>query len=338
MPRWPKSVSELTAQAYLPAARAALRAFAIEPGALTLVKQSENITFRVQDRRDSSEYVLRLHRPGYHTLAELEAERVWIRALAAAGIAVPTPLPTHDGAEYATVWVSARAERRHAGLTRWAMGQVLDEVLPQSESVSLIEDCFGQLGGLMAALHNHASTWQPPASFSRHRLDAAGFMGAAPFWGPFWTHPALSHAQSQLLLNTRDVLHAALERHGTNPSTFSLIHADLHPGNLLRNAGGLAVIDFDDAGFGWHAYDIAVALVGYRSHPHCDLAESALLRGYRSSRELHADTLVLVPMFTLIRRLAQLGWLMQRPELGIVVARRHIEALCEDCAAFKALC
>ena len=29
----------------------------------------------------------------------------------------------------------------------------------------------------------------------------------------------------------------------------------------------LAVIDFDDAGFGWHLYDLAVALIGYQDHP-----------------------------------------------------------------------
>jgi len=37
--------------------------------------------------------------------------------------------------------------------------------------------------------------------------------------------------------------------------------ADLPPGNLLVHKDQLAVIDFDDAGFGWHHYDLAVALV-----------------------------------------------------------------------------
>ena len=60
---------------------------------LDLVSVSENATFRVTDRRDGVAYVLRLHRPWYHTHDELIAERIWIRALGAAGIAVPTPLP-----------------------------------------------------------------------------------------------------------------------------------------------------------------------------------------------------------------------------------------------------
>ena len=40
----------------------------------------------------------------------------------------------------------------------------------------------------MAAMHNQASAWQPPAGFKRHALDADGLMGEAPFWGPFWEH------------------------------------------------------------------------------------------------------------------------------------------------------
>ena len=41
----------------------------------------------------------------------------------------------------------------------------------------------------------------------------------------------------------------------------STIHADLHAGNILVRDGGVTVIDVDDAGFGWHVYELAVALL-----------------------------------------------------------------------------
>ena len=44
------------------------------------------------------------------------------------------------------------------------------------------------------------------------------------------------------------------------PSGYSVIHADMHPGNIVVDGDRLTVIDFDDAGFGWHQYDIATAL------------------------------------------------------------------------------
>jgi Ser/Thr protein kinase RdoA (MazF antagonist) len=38
-----------------------------------------------------------------------------------------------------------------------------------------------------------------------------------------------------------------------------IIYADLNANNALREGGRLSVIDFDDAGFGWRAFDLAVA-------------------------------------------------------------------------------
>ena len=115
-----------------PAALAALSAFPIEPDALELVSLSENVTYRVVDRRDGVAYALRLHRPWYHTLDELISERAWIRALDEAGIAVQAPMRTRDGQEYAAVTIPATGERRFAGLARWTTGRVLAEVLRET--------------------------------------------------------------------------------------------------------------------------------------------------------------------------------------------------------------
>ena len=99
------------ALAYTPAALEALDAFPIESTGLELVSVSENVTFRVHDANDGAAYVLRLHRPGYHSLDELISERVWIRALGDAGIAVPPPLAARDGREYVDVSVAATGEQ-----------------------------------------------------------------------------------------------------------------------------------------------------------------------------------------------------------------------------------
>jgi Ser/Thr protein kinase RdoA (MazF antagonist) len=93
-----------------------------------------------------------------------------------------------------------------------------------------------------------------------------------------------------------------------------MIHADLHPGNVLvRPDAGLSVIDFDDAAFGWYAYDLAVALSRYEGGAALDTFEAALLRGYRARRAF--DEEAQLPLFRLVRRLAVIGWLGQRPEI-----------------------
>jgi Ser/Thr protein kinase RdoA (MazF antagonist) len=94
-----------------------------------------------------------------------------------------------------------------------------------------------------------------------------------------------------------------------------MIHADLHQGNLLVNGQFMTVIDFDDAGFGWYLYDLAVALTHQEDRPGFQKLQDALLRGYRSRRPLSEVDEARLPMFLLVRRLAILGWLHQRPDV-----------------------
>lgn len=320
-------------------ALAALAAFPVDPAGLALVSTSENITFRVVDRRDGAAYVLRLHRPGYHTLEELVAERVWIRALGDAGIGVPIPVPTRDGRDYALVDVPATGERRHAGLARWTEGDLLSEVLGRTPDDDAVTRHFGRLGAIAGAIHAQSAAWRPPASFRRHVLDVDGLIGDAPFWGPFWEHAALSAGERSALLRARDVMRGALRRNGRDPATFSLIHADMHPGNVLVHGERLTVIDFDDCAFGWHQYEIAVALVHYETAPNFAAIERAFIDGYRARRAISDAALALVPMFRLIRGMVQIGWYHQRPEHVPTAFFHDMKArVCAACATFEPPC
>jgi Ser/Thr protein kinase RdoA (MazF antagonist) len=324
------------ARVFTPAAVEALKAFPIEPDPPLLIAYSENVTFRVTDRSDGAAYVLRLHRPGYHTPEELNSERIWTRALAAAGIAAPIPLTARDGGDYVDVTVSGLDQRRQAGMTRWVEGELLSEVLRQSGDAAVTEHYFEQLGGLEAAMHNQSSRWRHPTGFIRHAVDADGLMGDAPFWGPFWDHPAFSRDERRLVIETRDRIRAIMHRIGRDPSVYGVIHADLHPGNLLVEGDRLTVIDFDDTAFGWHVYDIAVAMFSYQASPHFETIRSAFTRGYRAKRPITDDALALIPMFLLVRGLAQIGWLHQRPEIdsaAYIGARKA--AVLAQCQAFE---
>src|SRR6185369_1025754 len=155
---------EAIGRTFMPAAHAALKSFPIEPGELTLVSLAENVTFKVTDREGSA-YVLRLHRPGYHTLDELVSERAWIRSLADAGIDVPAAVSARDGRDYVPVTISATGEPRFAGMLRWTEGRLLSHVLAETSDDRVVEDYFAQLGALTASMHNQASTWRPPPGF-----------------------------------------------------------------------------------------------------------------------------------------------------------------------------
>jgi len=323
-------------QVYAPAALQALAAFGVEPAELRFVHLSENVTFRATDGRDGSPLVLRLHRPWYHDIVALRSEHLWTRALVQAGIAAPEPLLTQAGENFAQVEIAATGERRWAGLARWVEGELLADVVARETDSAAIARHFAHIGTIMAAMHGQATSWTPPAGFQRHTLDADGLMGPEPFWGPFWDHPIFSPVERERLLGARDRLHVALTHYGKPARTFSLIHADLHPRNVLIDGARAAVIDFDDAGFGWHQYDLAVALVAYQDHPNFSMFRDACIAGYRSVRAISDADLALLPMFLLIRDMAQMGWFHQRPELprGAVPSRLK-ERICSTLGGFQ---
>jgi len=94
-----------------------------------------------------------------------------------------------------------------------------------------------------------------------------------------------------------------------------MIHADLHSHNIMVADGELVVIDFDDAGFGWHQYDLAVALYDYRERDDFESLKNTMIEAYREQRNISDDDLSLLPLFMLIRALALIGWASARPEL-----------------------
>jgi Ser/Thr protein kinase RdoA (MazF antagonist) len=307
---------ETVTRTFAPAARAALKAFPIDSEDLALVSLSENVTFRVIDARDGQPYVLRLHRPGYHSLEELVSERAWIRALGEAGIDVPAAVMTRDGQDYVPVTIPATGERRFAGMASWTEGRLLSDVLAETADQRRVENSFRQLGAITAAMHNQASGWRPPRGFRRHSLDSDGLMGMAPHWGEFWEHRSLSPAERGVLLDVRKRMHEMLSRLSRDPSVYSVIHADMHPGNIVVDGDRLTVIDFDDAGYGWHQYDIATALTHWQTKPNADEIERAFLAGYRVRRPVPDEALSLIPRFRLIRWMATIGWYHQRPEVN----------------------
>lgn len=323
---------------YEDAARQALKAFPVGDADMRFVHVSENVTFRVDEKATGRSFVLRLHRPDYHTRAALDSERLWTRALDAAGLAVPRPVAARDGEDYVMVPVAATGEERWAGLAEWVPGEVLHHLLRDEDTAARAAH-YGALGRVLAAAHKQASAWEIPEGFVRHHLDEDGLMGERPFWGPFWEHAILSPGERALLLDTRDRIHAALVRYGKPARTYSVIHADLQPMNVVVSDARLAMIDFDDCAFGWHHYDLAVALFAVEADADAACLRDALVAGYRTVRDLSEDDLALLAMFVLIRGMAVIGWLHERPELGISPRLAGIrDRVCAAAEAFVAPC
>ncbi len=299
-------------------ARQALEAWGLQSARCELVSVVENIVFRV-DPDDGQPLVLRLHRPWYHKLEELISERQWTRALVDSGIGAPIPVQALDGRDYVLVKDSVSGEARYAGVAEWVVGEMLDRAIAKDDDLTRH---FRRLGEVAARIHNQAAAWETPSGFTRHSLDADGLMGLSPFWGPFWASPELTADERTRFEHLRGTVHDLLLRLETGRRTYSMIHADLHPRNLVVDGERLHVIDFDDAGFGWHMYELAVGLFSYQGHPRFPEIVAAVFEGYREIRPLDAESAALLPVFLLVRALALVGWLADRPEVAKAGAAR----------------
>lgn len=308
-------------------AEQSLPSWGLKPDSMELVSRSENTVFRL-DMPDRQRYALRIHRPGYHTLPELESELLWTQALNEAGIRVPVGMRTLDGPGYATIPTPDGKSSRAVGLVNWLEGELLSSVIEAEQDESTIVGHFRQIGRVLAAMNNQASEWTPPAGFTRHAFDVPGYVGESPFWGRFWDIPPLTAAQRELLAGARETIRQTLTEYGKDRGTYSMIHADLHAHNILIDPSGeLQAFDFDDAGFGWHQYDLAVVLFGLDELAYFDAITDALVAGYRSIRPFSDEALSLLPLFLLIRRLVLMSWQWDRPELG---RRNGLEAYIAD--------
>ena len=76
-----------------------------------------------------------------------------------------------------------------------------------------------------------------------------------------------------------------------------------------------------------------MALVGYQDHPDFVRFRDACIAGYRSVRTISDADLALLPMFLLIRDMAQIGWFHQRPELPRAAVLPRLKARIRSKAA-----
>ena len=91
---------------------------------------------------------------------------------------------------------------------------------------------------------------------------------------------------------------------GDGPGKVGLIHADLHLGNALFCRDDVMVIDFDDCGFGYWLYDIAVSLWELRHRNDYEQLRAALLEGYAQQRPPPSGDLAYLDDFIAARDVA----------------------------------
>lgn len=293
-------------------ARSALRDFPVDAESdISFVKYRENVVFRVDD--GVGRYALRIARPGYRTDAQVACEVAYVRAVRQLGIDVPDFVRTTDGRDFT---LRASDGLRHQILVQhW-----IDDAVPLEDigngfdgSSTLTPADFAAVGALAARMHDVTRRIGRPKGYSRRAWDRDGLVGSAPQWGD-------PRAIEEFTANEIAVVDAAcaslarlLDHAGTDDEVFGVLHADFTPENVLRGSDGtLTLIDFDDFGEGWHAFDLATTLFFFLPHPRYPEYRRSLEAGYANVAARPDRTLALLDPLILARGLTYLGWAGER--------------------------
>ena len=299
-------------------AEEAIKHWDVEVKSINLHLQSENTVFKVEGL-DGNTYALRVHRKGYHDLEELNSEHVWTSSLSNAGLLVPEAVVTRSGEAYKTVSFLNSSEYRYVGLVKWIEGTILNDLILDLEEKD-VSDVYESLGKVVAKFHKATIAWEKPKDFKRHSFDTDGLLGSKPFWGRFWEAQNATTREREKLSLIRNNISEILSKLPKDINSFGMIHADLHSQNVLIQGKSLSVIDFDDSGFGWYGFDLAVAIWDRLDFTatgcHFDIAYKSLIRGYLEERPNAKDIIETIPTFLLMRTLMIIRWIEDRPESG----------------------
>lgn len=295
-------------------ARAALPAYGRrDDSTLKLLSLSENATYLVDD---GDPLVLRVHRPGYHSLQAIRSELSWMTALREeTGVLTPHLILADDASDVVSATVGT--DTLHVDAVTFVPGCTAEEA---PEVIG-----FDELGRLSALMHDHVGRWTPPEYFTRFRWDLATMLYPGARWGNWRDAPGLTETGAEVIARAAAVIDSRLTEFGCGPDRFGLVHADLRMANLMVDpAGGpntaITVIDFDDCGWSWYLADLGAVVSFIEDTPDAEQIVADWLRGYRSVRTLAPDHVDLVPTFVMLRRIMLSAWIGSHPDADAAIA------------------
>jgi Ser/Thr protein kinase RdoA (MazF antagonist) len=302
--------------------RAALARYGLEDARLTLQRYEQNATFRVDAQ--GGPYLLRMNRPGVHTADTIGSEVAWLSALRRdTGLGVPEPVAARNGSYVVIARDPGVPEPHVCVLLRWLDGRFVNDRLAPAH--------MRQVGALVGRLQEHVATWRPPAGFLRPRVDtltndarvgsfarsaALARRGDDPTAGDAdralqLVEALVSNDDAALFARALEAVWATTRTLATVTGAFGLIHGDLHHENFLFHRGEARAIDFDDCGWGFHLYDLAVTLSELENRPRYDQLRDALLEAYAHARPLPADHAIHLSALVVLRRMQILLWILE---------------------------
>ena len=209
-----------------------------------------NLMYRVRSGREW--YMMRLASPGWRTLGDLQAEAMWLEALAHdTTVGAPRVIAARDGRLVVPASHPGVPDPWNVTLMTYLPGRLLGHYLTERN--------VERMGALFAELHHHGATWRRPRGFTTRRFV-------------HWLsreEPNLIVGDSNSLIPPGDARDTIERMHRTveaayaavDPGDLRVIHCDLWHDNIKLHNGVLHPFDFEDTVLGYRAHDIAMAML-----------------------------------------------------------------------------
>ena len=285
---------EQQVETMLPLARQIIDGFDLGECELESINHEFNSTFKVT-ASSGERFALRINVNSKRTLANLKAEIYWIEQLSAVeGLTVPTPVKNRAGEYISKAWHPILERDLLAVLFTWLEGEELGD--------EPTEEMMRAAGRAMARMHAASRDTKLPEGASLPVVDDV-----------FWSYGNSIEPSDQVSPQDKATIARAVDKIETITRDLyarnspQLMHADIHPWNVMWQGSDVAIFDFDDCVIGLPVQDIAVTLY------YNDTAEqdAAFLTGYQEFSPLPEYTETEMKALKLQRRIVLLSYILE---------------------------
>ena len=285
---------EQQVETMLPLARQIIDGFDLGECELESINHEFNSTFKVT-ASSGERFALRINVNSQRTLANLKAEIFWVEQLAGVdGLRVPAPVKTRSGEYISKAWHPMLERDLLAVLFTWLEGEELGD--------EPTEEMMRAAGRAMARMHAASRDTKLPEGASLPVVDDV-----------FWSYGNSIEPSDQVSPQDKATIARAVDKIETITRDLyarnspQLIHADVHPWNVMWQGSDVAIFDFDDCVIGLPVQDIAVTLY------YNDTAEqdAAFLAGYQEFAPLPKYTETEMNALKMQRRILLLSYILE---------------------------
>ena len=285
---------EQQVETMLPLARQVIDGFDLGECELESINHEFNSTFKVT-ASSGERFALRINVNSQRTLANLKAEIFWVEQLAGVdGLRVPAPVKTRSGEYISKAWHPMLERDLLAVLFTWLEGEELGD--------EPTEEMMRAAGRAMARMHAASRDTKLPEGASLPVVNDV-----------FWSYGNAIEPSDQVSPQDKATIARAVDKIETITRDLyarnspQLIHADIHPWNVMWQGSDVAIFDFDDCVIGLPVQDIAVTLY------YNDTAEqdAAFLAGYQEFGPLPKYTETEMNALKMQRRIFLLSYILE---------------------------